>query len=182
MKDAAGRILEQLLILRCQAGDDDAFAALIGRYRDRMTYYVRRLMGDGDHAEDVLQDTWLAAYRGLPRLRSPGAFGVWLYRIAHDKACHELRRRRDWVEFREDDLRADAPPDEPRFTAEQAGAIHRSLARLQAPHREVLILRFLEGMSYEHIAAVTSCPVGTVRSRLHHAKHALRRELENDHD
>ncbi len=178
MPDAAEQIYEQVLVTRCQAGDEEAFAELVGRYHARMAYFVRRMLGDASAADDVLQETWLAAFHGLARLRSPGAFRVWLYRIARDKACHALRRRHAWVELGEEAAAPNAADDEPRFTPEQAGAIHRCLARLTPLHREVLVLRFLEDMTYEDIAAVTGCPVGTVRSRIHYGKWALRREME----
>ncbi len=179
MTDAAQRIYEQMLVTRCQAGDDEAFAELVARYHGRIGYFVRRMLTDAASADDVLQETWLAAFRGLGRLRSPAAFPVWLYRIARDKACHELRRRRQWVELADDATAPDDPEGEPPLAPEQAAAIHRGLERLAPPHREVLVLRFLEDMTYEDIAEVTGCPVGTVRSRIHYARRALRRAMEN---
>jgi len=185
MRDAAQRIYEQMLVTRCQTGDEAAFAELVGLYHRRIGYFVRRLLGDAAAADDVLQETWLAAFRNLARLSNPAAFSVWLYRIARSKACQELRRRRAWVEL--DDRTAapdaaDAPGGELQFTAEHAALIHRCLDRLDPPQREVLVLRFLENMAYEDIAAVTGCPMGTVRSRLHYAKWALRREMERSHE
>jgi RNA polymerase sigma-70 factor (ECF subfamily) len=180
LRDAARRIYEQVLVLRCQAGDDGAFTELVGLYSGRIGYFVRRMLADAASADDVLQETWLAAFRGLGRLRSPAALPVWLYRIARDKACHELRRRRQWVELADDAAAPDDPAaGEPPLAPEQAAAIHRGLERLAPPHREVLVLRFLEDMTYEDIAEVTGCPVGTVRSRIHYARQALRREMED---
>jgi RNA polymerase sigma-70 factor (ECF subfamily) len=181
MTDAAQRIYEQLLVTRCQAGDDAAFAELVGLYHRRIAYFVRRLMGDGSPTEDLMQEVWLAAFRGLPRLRDPGALPVWLYRIAHDKACRELRRRRQWIELDDASAAVEAPDRGPDFTPQQAAAIHRCLRRLAPAHREVLVLRFLEDLTYEQMAEVVGCPVGTVRSRLYHAKSALRRHMEETH-
>ena len=172
------RIYEQMLVTRCQAGDDEAFADLVGLYHGRIAYFVRRLLGDAASADDVLQETWLAAFRGLPRLRAPAAFSVWLYQIARSKACYELRRRRAWAECAGAAAAPDSLEGQPQFTPEQAGLIHRCLERLAPPHREVLVLRFLESMTYDDIAEVTGCPVGTVRSRIHYAKWALRCEME----
>jgi RNA polymerase sigma-70 factor (ECF subfamily) len=177
----AQRIYEQILVTRCRAGDDGAFTELVGLYQARMAYFVRQLLMDAALADDVLQEVWLAVFRGLPRLRSPASFQAWLYRIARSKACHELRRRHKWIELEEEPAAA-APDSEQEFSPQQAEAIHRSLKLLSPQHREVLILRFLEGMTYEQISEVVGCHVGTVRSRLHHAKSALRRQMEDCHD
>jgi len=179
LRDAASRIYEQVLVLRCQAGDDGAFTELVALYGGRIAYFVRRLMGHDESVDDVLQETWLAAFRGLADLRSPAALPVWLYRIARNQACRHLRHRTAWQEMPEDVAAPDGPADDPPFGPEQAAAVHRGLARLAPPHREVLVLRFLEDMTYDDIAEVTGCPVGTVRSRIHYARQALRREMED---
>ena len=177
MTDSAERIYEQVLVARCQTGDEAARAELVTRYHARLVYFVRRLLGDDCPIDDVLQNVWLAVFGRLPCLRSPAAFRVWLYRIARNHACTALRRRRRWADLPDDDLAVPAD-DQPAFTREQAGLIHVCLGRLKPVHREVLVLRFVEGMAYEQIAEVVGCPVGTVRSRIHHAKSALRHEME----
>lgn len=179
MTDPAERLYERLLVVRCQAGDEAAFAELVERYAPRLRYFLRKLLGDGHAAEDALQDVWLDVVRAIPRLADAGAFAAWAYRIARDRAFRRLRRRRGRP--------ADAPLDgealadesagEEAFAAERAEAIHAALDGLSPEHREVLVLRFLEGMSYDDIARASGCPLGTVRSRLHHAKRALRRAL-----
>jgi RNA polymerase sigma-70 factor (ECF subfamily) len=179
--DPAGTIYEQVLVARCQTGDEAAQAELVRRYHARLVYFVRRLLGDDCPVDDVLQDVWLAVLGRLPRLRSPAAFRVWLYRIARNQVCTALRRRRQWADLPEDGPAAPAD-DEPAFAPEQAGLIHVCLGRLTPAHREVLVLRFIEGMTYEQMAEVVGCPVGTVRSRLHHAKWALRHEMEVSHE
>jgi RNA polymerase sigma-70 factor (ECF subfamily) len=171
------QLYEQALVLRCQVGDEGAFELLVGRYEAKLRYYLRRMLANDDRAEDVLQDVWLDVLRRVARLRDAGAFRVWLYRIARDKAYYELRKRRKWIEFREQQDAGQTPSEEPGFSAADAARIHAALDRLEAPHREVLVLRFLNSMSYEAIAQVVGCPVGTVRSRLHYAKQALRKEM-----
>src|SRR5262245_17265757 len=95
MSDPAERLYQRVLVLRCQAGDEAAFAALVGEYGPRLRYYLRRLLGGrGAEAEDVLQDVWLDVYRAVPRLADPTAFPAWLYRIARDRAARLFRRRR----------------------------------------------------------------------------------------
>jgi RNA polymerase sigma-70 factor (ECF subfamily) len=179
--DSAERIYEQVLVARCQTGDEAARAELVRRYHARLVYFVRRLLGDDCPIDDVLQEVWLAALSHLARLRSPAAFRVWLYRIARNQVCTALRRRHQWADLPDDGLAAPAD-DQPAFTRDQAGLIHVCLGRLKPVHREVLVLRFIEGMTYEQIAEVVGCPVGTVRSRIHHAKSALRHEMEASDD
>ena len=182
MHDLADRLLDQVLVLRCQAGDDRAFEELVQRFGVRLRYYVARLAGSPNGVEDVLQDVWVDVYRNLGRLRSPGALRVWLYRIARDKAFRRLRERTRRPQALDELEALEARRDEPRFSASDAERVHACLDRLTAEHREVLALRFLEQMTYEDIARVVGCPLGTVRSRLHHAKLALRREMERTRD
>ena len=177
MAQTADQLYEQVLVLRCQTGDDGAFAELVGRYDQRLTYYVRRLAGPRRDPEDILQDVWLTVYRKLPQLRDPRALAVWLYRIARTTTLAALRVGRNWAELPQESVAPDKNGVEPVLSAEDAARIQAALDRLRPEHREVLALRFIEDMSYEQIAAVVGCPLGTVRSRLHHAKEALQREL-----
>jgi RNA polymerase sigma-70 factor (ECF subfamily) len=176
MTDGADRIYEQVLLLRCQAGDGGAFAELIERYGPRVRYYLRQMLGDAHAAEDVLQDVWLDVFQGVPKLLDLAAFPAWVYRVAHDRAARVLRRPPPpeplpAAEFAGPDAARDFSPDD-------AAQIHAALNQLPPDHREILVLRFLEEMSYEDIARVVGSPVGTVRSRLHYAKRALRLILE----
>lgn len=178
--DSSEQLLEQILVLRAQAGDGGAFEKLVGRYKARVAYFVRRTLGESAPAtaDDVMQQIWLAAYERLPRLSHPGAFRVWLYRIARNLSTDVVRRRRPRADPVELDDVPDTRADEPDFTAEDAARVHAALARIPPGHREVLVLRFMENMSYEQIAEVVGCDLGTVKSRLHYAKRAVRRELE----
>jgi RNA polymerase sigma-70 factor, ECF subfamily len=181
MTPSADQLYERVLILRGQTGDEAAFAELVERYHVRLRYYLRKMLGP-DQADDALQEVWLDVFRALPRLADPGAFTAWLYRIARVRTYRVLRRRPPTQPLA--DVEPEAPEAEADFTAEEAAAIHAALDRLSPEHREALILRFVEDMSYEQIAAVAGVPVGTVRSRLHNAKRELRRLLErtNDHE
>lgn len=184
---AADRLYERLLVLRCQAGDDAAaFEELVGCYGPRLRFYLRKMVGgDAHRAEDVLQDVWFDVFRGITRLNDPAALATWLYRIARDRAYRELRRRRvphqpiETVEAELTPTARDDSPDDREFTPEDAGRVHAALDRLAPEHREALVLRFVQQMSYEQIADVTGRPVGTVRSRLHYARRALRAALSD---
>jgi RNA polymerase sigma-70 factor (ECF subfamily) len=179
MADEVKRLHEQVLVLRCQTGDEAAFAELVERYRPRLRYYLQKAFGRLDGAEDALQDVWFTVFRKVRNLVDPGAFTTWLYRIAQNRAHAELRKR--WPSFRplqEAEQVSDPGAAGPDFSPEDARRIHAALDELALEHREVLVLRFLEEMTYEDIAAVTGCQLGTVKSRLHYAKQALRRVLE----
>jgi RNA polymerase sigma-70 factor (ECF subfamily) len=185
MPDAAERLYERVLVVRCQAGDEAAFAELVARYARRLRFYLRKLAGDA-LADDLLQDVWLDVFAKLARLRDPGAFSAWAYRIARDKAYAELARRRvprtplDAGELpgeSEDCPAADDNADDDAWSAEDVERVRAGLDQLARDHREVLVLRFVEDMTYEQIAAVIGRPVGTVRSRVHYAKQSLRAVL-----
>ena len=177
------RVLDELLVLRCRRGDTAAWRELIGRWERRLFYYVRRLVGGQRDAWDVLQQTWLAAHKSLPTLDEPKALRAWLYRIAHRQAVSHLRHTGaapDAGAAHLDDA-ADVPDDaadDPSFPAETAEAVHAALSGLSLPHREVLTLHFLEGASVAEVADVLEVPEGTVKSRLFHAKRALRAAIE----
>ena len=172
------RLYERVLVLRCQTGDEAAFTELVERYHVRLRYYVRKVLGCDHRIDDVLQEIWLDVFRGVARLADASAFPAWIYRIARARVARLLRQPYPSVRpLEEADLVATAE-DGREFTAEDAEIVHAALDRLSPEHREVLVLRFLEDMSYEDIARVTGEQLGTVRSRLHYAKRALRGILE----
>jgi RNA polymerase sigma-70 factor (ECF subfamily) len=180
MSDVADQLYERVLVVRCQAGDPAAFAELVERYQPRLRYYLSKMLAGSPAAEDAAQDVWYDVVRAVPRLENPGAFRAWLYRIARDRAWRFLRRRPPPHQPIDDvEVAVNGVVDE--FTAEDVARVHAALDELAPEHREVVVLRYIEDMSYDEIAGVAGCPVGTVRSRLHHAKRALRRVLEGIH-
>lgn len=180
MDSPATRIWEQTLVVRCQTGDHNALTDLMRIYHRRLAYYVRSLAGQMGDPEDILQDVWLEVYLKVHKLRNPEAFRVWLYRLARDKVYGVFRRNRiTTVEFHEED----PPPDlheEPAFSEEEVEHLNLALQKLDFKHREVLVLKFMEDMSYDEIAESLGCPLGTVRSRIYYAKRALRRQMEEE--
>ena len=185
MTNVPAQLREQVLVLRSQAGDADAFDELVARYAPRIRYYLLKLLGDTEAAGDASQEVWLDVHRGITRLRQPGSFRPWLYRIARDRASRAIREARARIPLIDGaDLASAADEAGEEFTPEDAERIHRALDRLSAEHREVLLLRFLEDLPYEEIAQVTGCNLGTVKSRIHYAKKLLRHEIERliDHE
>jgi RNA polymerase sigma-70 factor (ECF subfamily) len=179
MTNQADLIYERLLVVRAQAGDDAAFAELVERFSPRLRYFLRKLLPSAHDAEDALQDVWLDVLRALERLSDPQALVAWLYRIARDRAFARLRKAKPPEQLRDEGTVADNTIDDDRdFSPEDAERIHAALDTLPPEQREVLVLRFLEDMTYEQIATVTNANLGTIRSRLHYAKRALRHVLE----
>jgi RNA polymerase sigma-70 factor, ECF subfamily len=175
-------IVERLWVLRAQMGARDAYARIVDRYDARLLFYLRRLLGVHADAEDVRQEVWLTVVRKLHTLEDPGAFRAWIYRVARHQGISWLRKRRAEVPLDEvGPLEEAAPQDESGeeegFSPAQAAAMYAALDGLSPSHREILTLRFLGGLRYEEIAAVVDRPVGTVRSRIHYAKTALRAAL-----
>ena len=168
---------DDILVMRCQWRDREAFAELIDRYQRPLRYFIARLVGNPDLADELSQETWLTVLSKIHTLRSAATFRVWLYRIARNKVYQELRRRKVTLEL---DENLEAPDDtvDEIGSFEDAAQLHRCLEKLKPLHKEVLLLRFLEEMSYEQIADVLDCNIGTVRSRIFHAKLALKKELE----
>jgi RNA polymerase sigma-70 factor (ECF subfamily) len=177
VKDAAALVYERLLILRCQGGDEIALGELIARYSPGLRMFLAKMTSPAA-ADDLLQETWFDAYRKINRLQRPEAFAAWIYRIARDKAYRQMRRRPQPPTLVEENLAESDQDDDEGFSAEDAQIVRAALDELPGEQREVLMLRFIEEMSYEQIAEVIERPVGTVRSRIHYAKVALRTKLE----
>ncbi|MHC4645207.1 MAG: RNA polymerase sigma factor [Planctomycetota bacterium] len=171
------QLIEQVLVLRCQIGDREALAELIARYEKPVRYFVSRLLQDPEKTEDLVQDIWLAVVRKICTLKKAEAFSMWLYRIARNRVYKELRRKRQFTEL-DENIEAANSDEDSVFSVEDAARVHRCLERLRSEHKEVLLLRFLEQMSYEQISQVIGCKVGTVRSRIYYAKRALKQEME----
>jgi RNA polymerase sigma-70 factor (ECF subfamily) len=172
---------DELLALRCQAGEPAAFAELIAAFERPLRYYLIKRLGDEDRAYDVLQEVWLKVVHTIRQLVEPAALRVWLYRLAHGAAVDHIRRRRvRQVAEQERSAPEDAAETDPEFTSVDAQAIHRALDELPPLQREALVLFFLEDLSLGDIADVLGCPVGTVKSRLYYAKRALRDLLMRD--
>jgi RNA polymerase sigma-70 factor (ECF subfamily) len=178
------------LVERVQRGDKRAFDLLVAKYQRKLFRLLSRLIRDQAEIEDVAQEAFIKAYRALPNFRGDSAFYTWLYRIAINTAKNYLvaQGRRaptqtdaeieDAENFDDgDSLRTEDTPDRMLLSKQVAEAVNRAIQRLPEDLRTAIVLRELEGLSYEEIAASMNCPIGTVRSRIFRAREAVAEEL-----
>lgn len=184
------READQALVERVQAGDKQAFGLLVGKYQRKLLRLVSRLVRDPAEAEDVAQEAFIKAYRALPSFRGESAFYTWLYRIGINTAKNWLiangRRASsasdiDSAEaenYGEGDLLRDVDTPERLLMSKQiANTVNSAMADLPEELRTAITLREIEGLSYEEIAQVMDCPIGTVRSRIFRAREAIAEKL-----
>jgi RNA polymerase sigma-70 factor (ECF subfamily) len=172
------------LVRRVQRGDRAAFDLLVRKYQHKVVKLVMRYVGSQAEAEDVAQDAFIKAYRALANFRGDSAFYTWLYRIAINTAKNAIGSRdrqtlpiegdngEDSYDL-QDRLQDNATPEALAMTDEIRDTVNRAIAALPEDLRTAIVLRELEGLSYEDIAATMSCPVGTVRSRIFRAREAI---------
>ena len=184
------RECDQLLVRRAQEGERAAFDLLVSKYQRRLMRLVSRLIHDQAEAEDVVQETFIKAYRALRHFRGEAAFYTWLYRIGINTAKNSLatqgRRNHtttlqhvDKAETLEEAERLrDIETPEAMFASKQiAITVHSAMDALPLELRTAIVLRELEGLTYEEISEVMSCPIGTVRSRIFRAREAIAEKL-----
>jgi RNA polymerase sigma-70 factor (ECF subfamily) len=166
------------IVRRCQDGERAAFEELFEIFQPRLKYYVRRLDSEGIGTNDILQDVWLSVFKKIDKLKDAQNFAVWLYRIARNKIYDGFRRKETFEKLPEEEEFPVSGGTELVFDANDAEKLHKALNKLKPYHREVLTLCFVEQMSYQSIADVVGCSIGTVRSRIFYAKQSLREEME----
>lgn len=170
---------EAELIERSVAGDLDAYDRLVGLYQDRVYQVAYRVTGNHEDAWDAAQEAFLSALRALPRFRGASAFSTWLHRITVNAALDLIRRRPPQAVVALDAIAASAgeDPGDAATRSDMQRRINLAIAALPADQRVAVMLRDLQGLSYEEIAAVLRVPLGTVRSRLSRGREALRQLL-----
>jgi RNA polymerase sigma-70 factor (ECF subfamily) len=188
---------DQVLVARFKQGDQAAFDEMVSRYWDRIYSMVHQLLRNPQDAEEVTQDAFIRAHRGLVNFRGDSAFSTWLYQIATN-----LARNRYWYWWRRKRDRSvsfDAPvshdnettlaeiipaeaesPEKEAATQELLDGIAKGMEKLGTKHREILILRNVKNLSYEEIATILGISVGTVKSRIARARESLRAKLGED--
>jgi RNA polymerase sigma-70 factor (ECF subfamily) len=176
------------LVERAVAGDQRAFELLVIKYQRRIERLIGRMVRDVDLVEDIAQDTFIRAWRALHQFRGDAQFYTWLYRIAVNtakKALMDLKRNptvrgngpesdeEDETSRRENELTTEETPESVYAAKEIAAAVNAAMEALPEDLRQAVSLREIEGLSYEDIAALMACPIGTVRSRIFRAREAI---------
>jgi RNA polymerase sigma-70 factor (ECF subfamily) len=184
------REIDQTLVERAQRGDKHAFDLLVSKYQRKLARLLSRFIRDPAEIEDVTQEAFIKAYRALPSFRGDSAFYTWLYRIGINTAKNYLvamgRRAPTTTEFEAEEaetfedaeqLRDVNTPEAELMSKQIAQTVNDSMAALPEELRTAITLREIEGLSYEEIATIMNCPIGTVRSRIFRAREAIAANL-----
>ena len=180
---------DALLVKRAMAGETQAFELLVIKYQRRVQRLIGRMVRDTDLVQDIAQETFIRAYRALPQFRGDSAFYTWLYRIAVNtakKALMDMKRdplvsessmrvddEGEETSRAENELTDGETPEALLASKEIAAAVNSAIEALSEDLRQAITLREIEGLSYEEIADVMNCPIGTVRSRIFRAREAI---------
>ncbi len=191
-KPAVGdREADQILVERVQRGDKQAFGLLVSKYQRKLIRLISRLIRDPAEVEDVAQEAFIKAYRALPGFRGESAFYTWLYRIGINAAKNYLaargRRAPTVTEFDSEEaetfddgeqLRDQNTPERILMSKEIGATVNAAMEALPEDLRNAIVLREIDGLSYEEIAQIMDCPIGTVRSRIFRAREAISEKLK----
>ncbi|WP_300444643.1 MULTISPECIES: RNA polymerase sigma factor RpoE [Pseudomonadota] len=185
------REIDQQLVERVQRGDKQAFGLLVAKYQRKLARLLSRLIRDPAEVEDVAQETFIKAYKALPSFRGDSAFYTWLYRIGINTAKNFLvsqgRRAPTTTDFDSeeaetfedaDQLRDNNTPERLLMTKQIGDTVNVAMEALPEELRTAIVLREIEGLSYEEIATIMECPIGTVRSRIFRAREAISEKLK----
>ena len=175
-------IESELLLLQHRRGKSGALEKLVELWERPLYYYVRRLVKTEDEAKDVTQDIWLNVVRKIGAVRDPAAFPAWLYKVARTHVASHFRKTRPFEPLSENGSVSQVTCTNVTdlFSTLNAEELHWGLNQLSPPHSECLILHFLEDFSVEEVSDITCVPIGTVKSRIHYAKKALRDVLKKE--
>ncbi len=187
------KLSDHELILAAKCGDEDAFAEIVGRYRNQITNFLYRFLNDYDEAVDLAQETFVRVYFAIDRYHTQFAFSTYIYRIATNLAISEIRRRKRRkllsltglfqsdedadVEYQPADERS--LPDADLIEDEQSRTIAKAIAALPEKYRVPILLRDIEGRSYDEIAAIMDLGLGTTKSRISRARGLLKEKLDH---
>lgn len=188
METRTQRGIDHELVLRAQSGDKRAFELLVAKYQRRVERLLSRLVRDPAEIDDVAQETFIRAYRALPAFRGESAFYTWLYRIAINTAKNYLATRARRPQFALEQGNEESPdvseqmpdyhtPETELSNRQIVSTVNEVVESLPEELREAITLREMEGLSYEDIAAIMNCPIGTVRSRIFRAREAIAAKL-----
>ncbi|MGE0460133.1 MAG: RNA polymerase sigma factor [Vicinamibacterales bacterium] len=179
---APGRVADELLVVRCQLGEPDAFDALIARWHRPLWLYVRRMTGRDDEAQDLLQEVWLRVVRGIAKLRDGSRFRGWLFGIARRALMDRLRHEYAALPTNDVDVGDVAAEAEPSDCETDLASLEAALEMLPTVERDVLTLFYLRDLTLAELAQALGVPVGTVKSRLFRARKMLRASMQERRD
>ncbi len=184
MNDEPDRVLDGYLVVLIQGGSREAFDRLAHRWTPRLVRFITRTVGRPELARDIVQETWIGAIRGLKRLTDPAQFPSWIYSIARKKCVDMIRfnqRQRRLVASAQAAAHLDAAIDQGGCAPGDAVDLAAAIARLSPEQRDVVNLFYGEDLRVEEIAAVLEVPIGTVKSRLHHARESIKKLIGEGH-
>jgi RNA polymerase sigma-70 factor (ECF subfamily) len=182
---------EKTLLEKARQGDAEAFEKLIEAYQKKVFNIALRMLGNYDDACDIAQEVFIRAFKSIKDFREQAMFSTWIYKIATNACLDELRRRKnrvfisidEEVKLEEGDLKRQIEDDKPSPDIEveqneMREEINKAISELSEEHRVVIVLRDIQGFTYEEIAKITKCPEGTVKSRINRARQALKEILK----
>ena len=190
--DSREQLIEQMLVLRCQMGDKDAFAGLIEKYQRPLRYFISRLLDDAQTSEDILQETWLSVVKRIHGLKKTEAFSTWLYKIAFNHCIDAIRKKKLRTLPLDKPIQLQAgevhhqikdeshSPERVFLFAEKRTLIQKSIESLPERYRVAIILRHQEERSYEEISEILKIPLGTVKARIFRAREMLKKKLREE--
>ena len=176
--EASSRTADELLVVRCQLGEPEAFDALIARWHRPLWQYIRRMTGRDEEARDLLQEVWVRVIRGIARLRDGSRVRAWLFGIARRTLMDRLRREYAAIPIGDVDVSELAADVEPIDNESDLASLDAALETLPTVEREVLTLFYLRDLSLTELAETLDVPVGTVKSRLFRARKLLRAAMQ----
>jgi RNA polymerase sigma-70 factor (ECF subfamily) len=181
MRKSRNQIYDELLVIKCQQGDKDAFDELVERWQKRLWHYACRVTGSESAAWDIVQETWFAIVKGLSKLKDSAVFPRWAFRIVNNKCTDWLRKQQRQSRLNNQLAKhTQNQPDKEQNSDEKTESLRAAVGKLPPDRRALLSLRYHEGFDVAQIAEIIGVPEGTVKSRLHRTVNELRQLVERD--
>jgi RNA polymerase sigma-70 factor (ECF subfamily) len=181
MAKSRAQIIDELLAIKCQQGDKEAFDELVGRWQERLWHYAFQVTGSDAAAWDIVQETWIGIINGIRKLEDVAAFPHWLFRIVNNKCADWLRKEQLQSRLDNELVRqSQNQSHEARNVDERIEFVRTAIGRLAADQRALLTLRYREGFNIAQIAEILRIPEGTVKSRLHRTVARLRQAMGHE--
>ncbi|MCH9652961.1 MAG: RNA polymerase sigma factor [Planctomycetes bacterium] len=184
MTHSPNEIFDELLVLKCQDGDETAFKTLVSRWHSRLRRHAWYLTQDWEAAGDIVQDVWLDIVRSIRRLKDPASFRSWSYRIVRNKANDWLRskqrQRTLWKEMASQKQNDDKLTPQKENTVHTQSVIQQGIKALSTSSQQILSMKYMDHMSTQDISQALGIPEGTVKSRLHHAREQLKQVIQRN--